>query len=251
MPRKRKAKIEAQKILTDFKVENPPIDLVGLLKFLDLEYIEFDPAVIPIKDIEPNKVSAFIEYSTNTIMYNKTHPKTRLRFSIAHEIGHYQLNHKSFPHETEYNPKSAMEIEANIFAAELLMPAFLIEKESINSKTDIQRIADKYKVSFEAADLRIRLDSKIVPTGYDLSTNKNAQFYTNNLQEIDDTIEHYPPYEGYTDDYDEAYQYYAENSFEDIELKTILMKVKDEGQEDLYPLAFNALTNIIKDLERF
>ncbi len=250
MPRKRKAKIEAQKLLTDFKVENPPIDLVGLLKFLDLEYIEFDPAVIPIKDIEPNKVSAFIEYSTNTIMYNKTHPKTRLRFSIAHEIGHYQLNHKSFPHETEYNPKSSMEIEANIFAAELLMPAFLIEKESINSKTDIQRIADKYKVSFEAADLRIRLDSRLVPTGFDVSiVNRKHKLYDDNSQEIDDVVEHYPPYEGYIDDYDEAYQYFTENSFEDIELRNILDEIEEEGQEDLYPKTFKALSAIVDELD--
>lgn len=249
MPRKKKAKNEAQKLLKSFKASSAPINLINLLNFIDLEYIAFEPRLLSLKDIDSTKVSAFIEYSTNTIMFNKSHPRTRLRFSIAHEIGHYQLKHQSFPHELQYDPKSSVEIEANIFAAELLMPSFLINKEIIKTQEDIKHIAEKYQVSFEAADLRIRLDKSLVPSGYDFQTNQKSSVVEDSLQAIDDSIEYFPPYEGYIDDYNEAYEYYTTNNIEDEELKDTLEVIEGEGLENLYPFAYKALLDIVNQLK--
>lgn len=73
-----------------------------------------------------------------TIYVNKDHPKSRQRFTISHEIGHYisYLNgsfskeglekNKGFEDKFMYYRKdgnnSNAEIEANLIAAELLMP---------------------------------------------------------------------------------------------------------------------------------
>ena len=80
---------------------------------------------------------------------NSAHPKTRQRFSIAHEIGHLVLHDKKelfidkVVRVNFRDAKSSMaidhnEIEANQFAAELLMPRELV-RQQILSKNNIHR----------------------------------------------------------------------------------------------------------------
>lgn len=65
------------------------------------------------------------------ILVNKAHPETRRRFTIAHELGHLLLHGYKTPHadmrfrfrDARSSDGSAIEeIQANAFAAELLMP---------------------------------------------------------------------------------------------------------------------------------
>lgn len=78
------------------------------------------------------------EYSTNKekreIRVNKYEPLVRQRFTIAHEIGHILLGHDGIsyrdPNYQKYNDfiKRMNEVNANSFAAELLMPEKLLRK---------------------------------------------------------------------------------------------------------------------------
>lgn len=78
------------------------------------------------------------EYSTNEetreIRINKYEPLVRQRFTIAHEIGHILLGHEGIsyrdPNYQKYNDfiKRMNEVNANSFAAELLMPEKLLRK---------------------------------------------------------------------------------------------------------------------------
>lgn len=78
------------------------------------------------------------EYSTNAktreIRINKYEPLVRQRFTIAHEIGHILLGHEGIsfrdPNNQKYNDfvKRMNEVNANSFAAELLMPERLLRK---------------------------------------------------------------------------------------------------------------------------
>jgi Zn-dependent peptidase ImmA (M78 family) len=102
---------------------------------------------------------------------NSLHPRTRQRFTIAHEIGHFVLHSFDVHIDTGFRVKkrdgtSSLaidpdEIEANRFAAELLMPADelltdLIERDvDIEDDDDIKSLADKYQVSRQAMALRI------------------------------------------------------------------------------------------------
>lgn len=92
------------------------------------------------------------------------------RFTLAHELGHYFIDHhrhalengKMQPHFHRYEPfgrneEWMIEREADSFAASLLMPQSLF-KEDFNGKVFtgelIQAIAKKYHVSFSACALR-------------------------------------------------------------------------------------------------
>lgn len=78
------------------------------------------------------------EYNTDldirTIYVNILDPEVRQRFTIAHEIGHILLGHEGIsyrdPNYQKYNDfiKRMNEVNANSFAAELLMPEKLLRK---------------------------------------------------------------------------------------------------------------------------
>jgi hypothetical protein len=85
------------------------------------------------------------------------------RFSVAHELGHRQLSHRSAavpscePAAVNGHVDRGVEAEANAFAAELLMPERLLRRHcevSPVSLDDARTIATDYKVSLLAAALR-------------------------------------------------------------------------------------------------
>lgn len=166
-PNRIKVKKKVNKLLDELKLTTIPIDLQKILKFLDLEHKGFLPQDLKLKDTDPNKVSAFIDYDSNIIFYNKKHPKNRLRFSIAHEVGHYMLEHKYYSVENHYNPKHPFELEANLFASYLLMPSQFMEKEVVSNEADINKLALKYAVSLQAMKYRVITDDKLLGVSFD------------------------------------------------------------------------------------
>ena len=88
------------------------------------------------------------------IFYNHSEPDTRVRFSILHEYAHYILNHKMNLKEEDplYH---IQELEANCFAAQLLMPEQLLRECSKRGKTiSIDFIMNSFSVSEKAAKKR-------------------------------------------------------------------------------------------------
>lgn len=104
------------------------------------------------------------------ISVNGTHAEVRRRFTLAHELGHFLLHrellgdgvddNKAFRSDLEIgnfknaNIKKSHEVEANRFAAQLLMPKkILIE----NTKTcsSIEELASKFGVSTHAMAIRL------------------------------------------------------------------------------------------------
>ena len=99
------------------------IQLDKIANFLGLE-IEKEPL--------PSMQSGRLENSK--IIVNSVHHIHRQRFTIAHEIGHYLFQHEGnllrtmdFDMYTD-NQDYKNELEANDFAAKLLMPLVIIEK---------------------------------------------------------------------------------------------------------------------------
>ncbi len=95
------------------------------------------------------------------IYVNAKHPETRRRFTIAHEIAHYVL-HKNLIRDgivddTLYRSglSNLIEMEANRFAAEILMPTHLI-RAAIRKEFSISKLAKKFKVSNEAMAIRLQ-----------------------------------------------------------------------------------------------
>lgn len=85
------------------------------------------------------------------------------RFSIAHELGHFVLDHQESPVPLcdvvvpRQHHAAALEAEANAFAAELLMPEALVRRRCEVSPVSLEiprAIASDYRVSLLAAARR-------------------------------------------------------------------------------------------------
>ncbi|WP_417585373.1 ImmA/IrrE family metallo-endopeptidase [Pelagibacterium sp.] len=94
------------------------------------------------------------------ITVNPSDAKVRQRFTVAHELGHMFLKHGAAFRDNARNYTSAAllkEREANNFAAELLMPAevlqWLIQKKDL---TSITALAQALNVSGAAMEYRLK-----------------------------------------------------------------------------------------------
>lgn len=106
------------------------------------------------------------------IAVNQMHPLTRRRFTIAHEIGHLVL-HRGVPVHVDQgfrinlrDPSSAQgqeieEIEANAFAANLLMPFYWLRNDlradliDLDDSSEVKELAERYQVSQQAMLIRL------------------------------------------------------------------------------------------------
>lgn len=114
---------------------------------------------------DSSHILGYYNPSNSTIYINKDQSTKRLRFSIAHEIGHHTLHktdafRKVFVTQDIFS-NDPKEIDANYFAGYLLMPDQEIHKripfiQLMGTSTDIlKRLADMFGVSTDA--MRIRL----------------------------------------------------------------------------------------------
>lgn len=114
-----------------------------------------------------------IEDGRGAIGYNKHQPKVRQRFTIAHEIGHYQLHKDKLPlfvdkgYSALYRNSDSStgevrrEREANAFAAALLMPKQLLIKEieghsfDLGNDSSLDELSKLFGVSTQAMAIRL------------------------------------------------------------------------------------------------
>lgn len=105
-----------------------------------------------------------------TIGVNDTQSVLRQRFTIAHEFGHFLLHEGMVEHvDRGYrvnfrNQESSMardveEIEANFFAASLLMPTRLLDEagavDAVDDDEKVKDLARRFQVSRHAMSLRL------------------------------------------------------------------------------------------------
>lgn len=93
----------------------------------------------PIEDALTYEYKGFI-----FILYNSLLTKQRIRFAVAHEIGHIVMQHR-----VRYIKN--YEQEANMFAARLLMPMAIIKELNIQSP---EELAQTFEVSLQSATYR-------------------------------------------------------------------------------------------------
>lgn len=163
-PRKQAIKEEAARILKKYRIKNPPVPVEEIAAALGA-HVRYSP-------FDGELAGMLIRRQGQTIIgVNSLHHINRQRFTIAHECGHL-LFHKGDVHidrsfrVNRRNPVSSQavdpeEIEANRFAAEILMPYDMIMKHLIEYDIDIEDeeelrgLADKYQVSLQAMTHRI------------------------------------------------------------------------------------------------
>lgn len=101
------------------------------------------------------------------IFTNKDHGRTRRRFTIAHEIGHFVLHRNKIDREVIddrlYRSRldSDLEVQENDFAAFLLMPWDLIVREMERGRDTVEELAPAFEVSKSAMSIRLGLPYEI------------------------------------------------------------------------------------------
>lgn len=106
-------------------------------------------------------VAGAIDYEQHVIFVNENDAPTRQRFTIAHELGHLALHESEgsmvdFRKQMHHLGGSKKEMEANAFAAELLMPADKFVEAYGKYKEYISVISSIFNVSVEAVQIRIK-----------------------------------------------------------------------------------------------
>lgn len=139
---------KALAILERYEINEPVVDL---LKIAEGEKIGVKEIVLPYD------VAGFLNKRDNTIYVNKEDPDWRKMFSVAHELGHYFLEHKNYEaiyRHTKVDQNYAVEEqEANSFAIHLLAPEFMLKKYLIKyglTTNDYEPMAKIFGVSMSA-----------------------------------------------------------------------------------------------------
>jgi Zn-dependent peptidase ImmA (M78 family) len=175
MSSKRSAEPAARmrKLLSDFAVRGAPVPVDRIAKGLGAQ-LRFSPLDEELSGM------IFISGETPIIGINSLHHPNRQRFSIAHETAHLILHRNLISGKVHVDKEfrvqfvrlnrdatstlgtDKIEIEANQFAAELLMPtdwfveALLSKHFDIDNEGPLDELARKFRVSRQALEFRIR-----------------------------------------------------------------------------------------------
>lgn len=164
--RRRPIRTLAKRLLKELNIKTAPVDVEQVAANLGVA-IRFEPAEdnlsgFLVRDIKNHKA---------VIGVNETHSQVRQRFTIAHELGHFLLHEGeqlyvdrgvqiNLRDEAASQGTILEEKEANLFAAELLMPAHFLKEDLADLDTldldrDIPKLAEHYKVSTQAMTFRL------------------------------------------------------------------------------------------------
>jgi Zn-dependent peptidase ImmA (M78 family) len=167
-PRYALAKRKAQQLLEQAGFTKPPVRVESLAKHIGAR-IRYEP-------FSGEGLSGMAYRQPDGKLFigvNALHPRNRRRFTIAHELAHLVLHQQDDLHIDEgftiklRNDRSSMavddkEIEANQFAAELLMPAAWLLEDLKDCQVDLEsdqdkiaELAKKYEVSVQAMTIRL------------------------------------------------------------------------------------------------
>jgi Zn-dependent peptidase ImmA (M78 family) len=163
------ARREAEKLTDRFGYTHPAVDSYAIARQLGLAVVE---------ELLGDDVSGLLVTNPekSVIVVNRTDHEHRKRFTIGHEIGHHVLRHQLAEGEhvfvdrgnyiSQRGPRASegidpMEVEANQFAAALLMPSRLLESavRALNTKalfdSHVEKLAIDFNVSQQAMTIRL------------------------------------------------------------------------------------------------
>jgi Zn-dependent peptidase ImmA (M78 family) len=173
MADKIRARTEARRLIRDFEIKAPPVPVERIARLLGvkIEYAPFDDELSGM---------AFIKNGTPMIGVNSLHHPNRQRFTLAHELAHIQLHRTALESAVHVDKGSlridqrslrrdqisatgtdSTEVEANAFAAELLMPEHFLAAAVGDKKFDLEDadllmpLAKRFRVSLMALQHRL------------------------------------------------------------------------------------------------
>jgi len=165
---KRRIETIVKRLLREHGIKGPPVPVDDIARKLgaQVRYIPFE---------EQGEISGmlFRDGRQTVIGVNSLHHPNRQRFTIAHEIGHMHLHKGKEIHvdktlftmnlrdDVSSDASDPDEIQANHFAAELLMPSQLLmtdlteQRIDLENEDDLMGLARRYRVSSQAMTFRL------------------------------------------------------------------------------------------------
>ena len=158
----------AREVLTEFGITRAPVPVDKIAAELGIA-VRF----VPLDDELSGMI--FVKDALPIIVVNSLHHPNRQRFSVAHECGHFELHMNDIGSEVHVDKKlfvlardassskgfDRKEIEANRFAAELLVPMHFLAAELKGRVVDVQddaligELARTFEVSTQTLSIRI------------------------------------------------------------------------------------------------
>jgi Zn-dependent peptidase ImmA (M78 family) len=158
------------KLLKANRIKRPPVPVDQIARAQGI--------VVRYQPYEGDELSGFLYRNRKAavIGVNARHHPNRQRFTIAHELGHFLLHRESFYEEVHVDRAIKVmlrsdlssqgvnieEIEANAFAAELLLPAEFLKQDlaelgtvDVEDEHALKQLARRYRVSTQALLLRL------------------------------------------------------------------------------------------------
>ncbi|KJC40124.1 hypothetical protein UB31_27850 [Bradyrhizobium sp. LTSP849] len=163
------AREQARVLVEKLGVKAPPVPVERLAKALGVR-IEYNPFDDELSGM------AFLREGKPVIGVNANHHPNRQRFTIAHELGHIVLHRSRLDAAVLVDKKSKhfiprdqisaegtdpVEVQANAFASELLMPAKWVRQALSESTRDLHddeyliALAKRFRVSLAAFQFRL------------------------------------------------------------------------------------------------
>lgn len=147
---------ELREIAKAHGIETDPLDVYSLTSILGIRLL-----CIPMSDEVSGSLTLTENSNSWTLKVNALHHPNRQRFTIAHELAHFARHRntkntfidQNFFRNGETNP---MEIEANRFAGELLMPESDFRRYVSTFNGSIEAISRYFKVSTLAVRVRAK-----------------------------------------------------------------------------------------------
>ena len=150
----KKARDLSWEILLKADITSLPVDLSKVLKAVDVKAILYCDAFFDADSPKLRGSDGFVtKIGDKKAIYLNESKGTiqRRRFTLAHELGHIVLDHPINPiiyrnSEVDEN-QSPTEIQANVFARDLLMPAGVLAKLHVTTVDEIMQICNVSRIS--------------------------------------------------------------------------------------------------------
>lgn len=181
-----KARDASWRVIAENNINSLPIDVFELARKMGIKVFTYSKGrrimrIMQIARLKSKNDALYVRFlGRKYIFYDDTvENKGRIRFTIAHEIGHHVLEHikiGSFflPRCAERRRGKAAgvtEREANIFASRLLAPSIVLHHLNIDTPQEIAKLCE---ISNEAAEYRANRMKKL---------NKRDKFSTSRLEQ--------------------------------------------------------------------
>lgn len=167
--------------LIDFDIKSLPVSIHSITNTADIKVIKNSVA----KELHSSEIGiSILADNVWHIIYDDTLSQGRIRFTLAHELGHIFLGHtlSGGYHARTFDTKNDDEWEADRFAADLLAPACVLWALDLHTIEEIQQICN---ISYTSAKIRSERMEVLYKRDKFLISPLERQVYTNFAEYIE------------------------------------------------------------------